>query len=88
MFEQHKNAAINLPKLYKELKQTTGKVKNEGGSKDNFSSIPNEDRIKDEDIKFARLAFYTNSLLVTFDGPLIAILKSKAIPPSKLLQRT
>lgn len=87
LFKEPKNAAINIPALYQELKRTTGKVKNKGGSKDNFSRIPNEDRIKDEDIKFARLAFNTDSILVTFDGPLIEILKSKATPPNELLQR-
>lgn len=87
LFKDHKKAAVNIPDLYEKLKLTTGKVKNKGGSKDNFSHIPNEDKIKDEDIKFARLAFNTGALLVTFDGPLRDILKSSAIHPNKLLQR-
>jgi hypothetical protein len=74
---------INVPKLFNEA-LNSNKVISSGGSEANFAPVPHEDRIKDEDRKFARLAYHTNSILVTYDFPLMQIFGQRAKEPGEV----
>ena len=70
-------------KFYFDAKEI-GKVDN---TRTNFalSAIPDEERIKDEDLPFARLANITGAILVTYDGPLLQKLGERARLPQDVI---
>lgn len=83
--DNKKLSITNLSRLYF-LAKNSGKVKNKGSNQCSFGPIPEEDKVKDEDKKFARLAYHTDAFLITFDGPLRDVMKSKARCPNELIK--
>lgn len=72
---------LQVPGLYSQALKAN-KVIFKGGSEDNFAPVPNEDGIKDEDRKYARLAYHTNSILVTYDLKLKEVFGQRAKEPN------
>ena len=85
--------SLNIIYQYSLARHMTGKVDDSRLSTD-LPELSDETCIKDEDREFSRVAGISQSILVTFDGPLLDCLtrlRVKAMPPPEalaLLQKT
>ncbi|MCG3109357.1 hypothetical protein L3N51_01647 [Metallosphaera sp. J1] len=73
----------NVAKYYVQFSQSKKVVRVEGGES-NMRALPDESKIKDEDRKFARLAYHRNLILVTYDQPLKEALGERAKSPEEI----
>jgi hypothetical protein len=63
------------------------KISKVDNTRTNFAlpTVPDEERIKNEDLPFAKLANITGAILVTYDGPLLQKLEEHARLPQDVI---
>lgn len=90
--EKHDPAMINVGRYYNLAKNKEGKIQMRANNSNMLPEISDEknrrkrNELKDEDVKYARLANTNGAILVTYDGPLMSLFdSSKAKKPSQIV---